>query len=360
MFDEALDAAAARLPAAARFEISAPDGAEIAIGTISVSGTDVTLALTSGSAVIRTGQAVTVAYTDPNAGDDARGVVQDDDGNDAEDFTLGPGLSVTVVNNSAVAVGAPGAPRKLAAKGTGGDRIRLRWDAPVDTGGQAISGYVVEVSTGGAGGPFAALPDDHNEMNSEGRFEYVHMNLEHGDVRHYRIRARNATGLGAFSNVDDATAVPLGAPDAPTGLTATANDAMPGDASTRIDLAWAKPAHEGDSAITGYRIEVSADVDPLVWRELVANHAVMENGAIVTAYADTGLGSEETRHYRVFAMNGEGRSLRLETSRTPPPATSRVRSRSRRAWRRRASRSRSSSTRRSTRRRARRRRGVSG
>ena len=35
----------------------------------------------------------------------------------------------------------------------------------------------------------------------------------------------------------------------------------------------------------------------------------MENGAIVTAYADTGLGSEETRHYRVFAINGEGRSL---------------------------------------------------
>ena len=308
VFDEALDAAAARLPAAARFEISAPDGAEIAIGTISVSGTDVTLALTSGSAVIRTGQAVTVAYTDPNAGDDARGVVQDDDGNDAAPFTLGPGLSVTVSNGSAVAAGVPGAPRKLAAEGTGGDRIGLRWDAPADTGGQAIAGYLVEVSESGAGGPWTELVDNHNTMN-DGRFEYVHMNLDPGDVRHYRIRARNAAGLGAFSNVDDATAVPPGAPDAPAKLTATANDAMPGDASTRIDLAWAKPAHEGDSAIAGYRIEVSADVDPLVWRELVANHAVMENGAIVTAYADTGLGSEETRHYRVFAMNGDGRSL---------------------------------------------------
>ena len=308
VFDEALDAAAARLPATARFEISAPDGAEIAIGTISVSGTDVTLALTSGSAVIRTGQAVTVAYTDPNAGDDARGVVQDDDGNDAAPFTLGPGLSVTVSNGSAVAAGVPGAPRALAAEGTGGDRIGLRWDAPADTGGQAIAGYLVEVSESGAGGPWTELVDNHNTMN-DGRFEYVHMNLEPGDVRHYRIRARNAAGLGAFSNVDDATAVPPGAPDAPPKLTATANDAMPGDASTQIDLAWAKPAHEGDSAIAGYRIEVSADVDPLVWRELAANHAVMENGAIVTAYADTGLGSEETRHYRVFAINGEGRSL---------------------------------------------------
>ena len=307
VFDEALDAAAARLPATARFEISAPDGAEIAIGTISVSGTDVTLALTSGSAVIRTGQAVTVAYTDPNAGDDARGVVQDDDGNDAAPFTLGPGLSVTVSNGSAVAAGVPGAPRALAAEGAGGDRIGLRWDAPVDTGGQAIAGYLVEVSESGAGGPWTELVDNHNTMN-DGRFEYVHMNLEPGDVRHYRIRARNAAGLGAFSNVDDATAVPPGAPDAPPQLTATANDAMPGDASTRIDLAWAKPANEGDSAIAGYRIEWSAD-GASDWRELVANHAVMENGAIVTAYADTGLGSEETRHYRVFAINGEGRSL---------------------------------------------------
>ena len=308
VFDEALDAAAARLPAAARFEISAPDGAEIAIGTISVSGTDVTLAFTDGSAVIRQGQAVTVAYSDANAGDDARGVVQDDDGNDAAPFTLGPGLSVTVSNGSAVLAGVPGAPRKLAAEGTGGDRIRLRWDAPADTGGQAIAGYLVEVSESGAGGAWTELVDNHNTMN-DGRFEYVHMNLEPGDVRHYRIRARNAAGLGAFSNVDDATAVPPGAPDAPPKLTATANDAMPGDASTRIDLAWATPANEGDSAIAGYRIEVSADVDPLVWRELAASHAVMENGAIVTAYADTGLGSEETRHYRVFAINGDGRSL---------------------------------------------------
>ena len=330
VFDETLEAAPARLPAAARFRIAAADGAEIAIGTVSVSATDVTLTFTSGSAVIRTGQAVTVAYTDPNAGDDARGVVQDDDGNDAAPFTLGPGLSVTVSNGSAVAAGVPGAPRALAAEGTGGDRIGLRWDAPVDTGGQAIAGYLVEVSESGAGGPWTELVDNHNTMTG-GRFEYVHMNLDPGDVRHYRIRARNAAGLGAFSNVDDGTAVPPGAPDAPAQLTATANDAMPGDASTRIDLTWAKPANEGDSAITGYRIEVSADVDPLVWRELVANHAVMENGAIVTAYADTGLGSEETRPYRVFAINGEGRSLASDAAQAttgdiagPEPASASV------------------------------------
>ena len=41
VFDETLEAAPARLPAAARFRIAAADGAEIAIGTVSVSATDV-------------------------------------------------------------------------------------------------------------------------------------------------------------------------------------------------------------------------------------------------------------------------------------------------------------------------------
>ena len=181
-----------------------------------MSGTDVTLAFTDGSAVIRQGQAVTVAYTDPNAGDDARGVVQDDSGNDAADFTLGPGLSVTVVNNSGEAVTAPGAPRKLVAEGAGATSIKLTWDAPVDTGGQAIAGYRIEWSADGSA-LWTGLADDHNEMTSEGRFEYVDMdmNLEPGTVRHYRVRARNATGLGEPSNVDDGTAVHPDAPDAP-------------------------------------------------------------------------------------------------------------------------------------------------
>ena len=113
-----------------------------------MSGTDVTLDLHAESPVIRADQAVTVAYTDLTANDDAGGVVQDDSGNDAADFTLGPDESVTVTNGSAVAAGAPGAPRNLGAESGGTDRIVVRWDAPADTGGRAITGYLIEVSRG--------------------------------------------------------------------------------------------------------------------------------------------------------------------------------------------------------------------
>ena len=182
--------------------MTAADGARFRIAGVSVSGTDVTLDLHADTPVIRTGQAVTVAYTDLTPNDDAGGVVQDDSGNDAADFTLGPGLSVTVTNGSAVAAGAPGAPRNLGAESGGTDRIVVRWDAPADTGGRAVTSYRIEVSEDGAGGPYAELVAEHTTMTG-GRFEYVHMNRGPSDVRHYRVAARNAPdgedGRGPFA-----------------------------------------------------------------------------------------------------------------------------------------------------------------
>ena len=81
-------------------------------------------------------------------------------------------------------------------------------------------------------------------------------------------------------------------PDAPTGLNATANGA------TQINLAWATPARDGGKAITGYRVEWSAD-GSTGWTELAASH----NG---TTYSHTGLMGGTTRHYRVSAINGVG------------------------------------------------------
>ena len=310
-FDEALDAAAANLPAAARFAIAAPDGARFAIGAVSVSGTHATLALASGSAVIRTGQAVTVAYTDPNAGDDTGGVVQDAVGNDAEDFTLGPGLSVTVNNGSTEAAGAPGAPENFAAEPGGDTSIVLTWDAPADTGGTAIASYRIEVSPSGADGSWTALEAAHDAAIER---RYPHTGLDPATTRHYRIRAMHAANVGAWSAAVQ-TMTTSGAPDAPTGLEATAGLPSPRDGTTLIDLVWMKPADEGDSAITSYRIEWSAD-GASDWTELVATHDTMAGGAIVTGYTDTGLGSETTRHYRVFAINDDGRSLPSDTAHT--------------------------------------------
>ena len=311
VFDETLDAEEANLPAAARFAVRAGDGARFTVGSVTVSGTNVTLG--GISPTIKQGQTITLAYADPNPGDDdPAGVVQDGNGNDAADFTTAESGDGAVVNLSAIAPAEPGAPTGLEAEGAGSDRIVLTWDAPADTGGRVITGYLIEVSEDGDSDSWTTLAEDHSEMaDSRIVTEYTHSDLDPGDRRHYRVAARNApgaAGLGSFSAIADATAIPPGAPDAPTELTATAGLPSPRDGTTLIDLAWMKPADEGDSPITSYRIEWSAD-GTSDWKPLVANHDTMAGSEIVTGYSDTGLGSETTRHYRVFAINDEGTGL---------------------------------------------------
>ena len=83
------------------------------------------------------------------------------------------------------------------------------------------------------------------------------------------------------------------APAAPTGLTATANG------QTQIDLSWTAPSDNGGAAVTGYRIEVSADGSN--WSDLEAN-----TDSLSTTYSHTGLTAGSTRHYRVSAINSVG------------------------------------------------------
>ena len=174
------------------------DGARFRVGSVAVSGMTVTLELHAASPVIRTGQAVTVVYTDPSPNDDGTAIQDDSELNDAASFTLGPGESVTVTNGSTQPAGAPGAPVGLEAVSGGDDRIELTWEAPADTGGRAITGYRIEVSTDG--NAFTELVADTGTTATS----YTHTGLGVGDQRWYRVAARNApgaAGLGPASAV---------------------------------------------------------------------------------------------------------------------------------------------------------------
>ena len=294
VFDEALDEEEASAPAAERFAVTAADGTAVAIvtiGAVAVSGTEVTLSLHEDSPAIRAGQTVTVTYTDPTDDGDATGVIQDDDGNDAKTFE-----DFAVANGSTVVPTVPGRPTGLGAEARGPDRIRLSWDTPADTGGRAVTGYRIDVSTDGV--HFATLEAEHDVT------VYEHMGVPTGVTRHYLVYAINAIGTGEAS-VGASAMTTTRVPGAPTGLAATAPDAMAGDGTTQIDLTWNAPAEIGESAITGYKIERSADGNA-PWIGLEANHAEMQNGEIVTAYSDAGLPSETVRHYRVSAINDDG------------------------------------------------------
>ena len=181
----------------------------------------------------------------------------------------------------------PGRPTSLTARADGTTRIALAWEVPESDGGSRIRGYRIEVSENG-GFVWSDLVANTFSTNRT----YVHTNLAPATTRHYRVSAINSEGTG------DPSAVAVGTtnadlPGAPTGLVANAVDA------TRIDLVWVAPTYDGGAAITGYRIEVSAD--GAAWIDLVRN-----SGSTATTRSHTGIDPGSTRYYRVSAINSAG------------------------------------------------------
>ncbi len=202
----------------------------------------------------------------------------------------------------------PGAPRTLTADAEGSSVIYIEWRAPADTGGAAVTGYRIEVSAD-AGASWDLLTTDHADHF------YFHTGLAPGATRHYRVAAINRHGPGGWSNTASATTSRL--PGAPLRLTAAPRDA------SRIELDWSAPS-SGGGGITGYRIEVSPTGNSR-WTVLEA-----DTRSRTTAYTHTGLDPGTTRHYRVAAINTEGRgdwsrTASATTETTAPGAPSRLR-----------------------------------
>ncbi len=189
---------------------------------------------------------------------------------------------------------APDAPTGLRATASGQTAINLSWSAPSNNGGSAITGYRIQVSPNGSTSWINLVGNTNSTAVT-----YTHRNLTAGTTRHYRVRAINTVGPSDPSNVASATTdntMQATAPDAPTGLTATASG------QTTINLSWSAPSDNGGSAITGYRIQVSPS-GGTNWTNLVGN-----TNSTTTTYTHTGLAPGTTRHYRVRAINTIGLS----------------------------------------------------
>ena len=195
----------------------------------------------------------------------------------------------------------PDAPTGLTAMVSGPNQIDLGWTAPEDDGGSTITGYRIQVSTTNTNsGSFSDLVVD--TMNSGTTYRHA-AGLIAGTTYHYRVAAINAvTGtMGALINYSaTATATAFTVPDAPTGLTATASSA------TQIDLSWTAPAYDGDSPITGYRIQVSTtNTNSASFSDLVED---TEDTDTIYEHTHT-LAAGATRYYRVLAINSAGISI---------------------------------------------------
>ena len=102
------------------------------------------------------------------------------------------------------------------------------------------------------------------------------------------------TGMNSVPAVINNSTQAAVAPNAPTGLTATASG------TDTINLSWTAPVDNGGRVITGYKIEVSID-SGTTWTDLVADTA-----STTTTYEHTGLAASTRRDYRVSAINSIG------------------------------------------------------
>jgi fibronectin type 3 domain-containing protein len=131
----------------------------------------------------------------------------------------------------------PTAPMNVSAS-YGNQNVTLKWDAPEDNGGIAISNYSIYIGT---------VSGSHilNVTTSGPVGEYTISSLTNGITYFFIIRARNSEGLSP--NSTEVSATPKTVPTAPKFPFAT-----PGD--SQVSLSWSTPDSNGGSSITNYRI----------------------------------------------------------------------------------------------------------
>jgi titin len=200
---------------------------------------------------------------------------------------IGSGAASTVATTTPFTT--PGAPRNVAS--FAGDReVVLSWSAPTNTGGSAITGYVVQQSTNGTTWTTVDTPSVASTVIS---------GLTNGTSYSYRVFAVNA----AVTNVNNiatsgavastvVTAMPKTTASAPRALTPVAGD-------RQIALTWTAPVDNGGVALTGYAVQRSAD-GGRTWTTALSTSSSTLSATI------TGLTNGVAYVFRVAATNAAG------------------------------------------------------
>jgi titin len=157
--------------------------------------------------------------------------------------------------------------------------LTLSWAAPVNTGGTAITGFIIY--RGPSEGELELL-----EAMPASATEFVDDDVVVGETYFYAVAVETAAGVGPRCPAVSALAMDV--PGAPGDLVATAMDG-------RVNLTWTAPS-DGGSTLTGY----------VVVRTSGGDTEEFELGT-VTAYTDTDVTNGVTYTYKVLAVNGMGR-----------------------------------------------------
>ena len=139
----------------------------------------------------------------------------------------------------------PGAPLKVRMSNQGDKELKVEWDAPDVTGGDNISGYVVQWRVKGIAN-WEATSTTEAEINNATTFshtfnQHLSTDLANGLSYEARVIAKNRNGRGTPSPVVEGK--PRTTPDAPDDLQVT-------EGNTELALTWTAPTETGGVTIT--------------------------------------------------------------------------------------------------------------
>jgi hypothetical protein len=138
-------------------------------------------------------------------------------------------------------------------------QLRVTWGSPLDTGGEAVSGYAirwgtaVDPASGALTGATGSVPVTY--LPDSGPYSRTISGLSPGVDYYVRVAAVNSRGEGA-------PAASLPAFDHPRTLPTTPSAVHLSPLSpSALVVGWAPPLSDGGDAVTAYRVEW--DTDPL-------------------------------------------------------------------------------------------------
>jgi titin len=209
-------------------------------------------------------------------------------------------------------------PAALTATAISPSQIKLSWLPPSETFGQSISGYEIKREI------IPAVYDDPLGYTNKDTTTFIVSSLATGKTYTFAVSANVGFGTTQESNSASATpqedsvdsseepitstSVQVTVSTPPIKLTASSVSA------TQINLSWSPPVEDGNSPITGYKIEMK--IDSNAYTTLVA-----DTESTTETYSHTNLITNVRYTYKISAINDVGISEASNEFSSTPKST---------------------------------------